>query len=288
MLECEPSLMRRASFLIGTIAVAAPVRAQTLLDLTVATTTLEGSAGPHFAQALGLFRSNGLNVDVQTLRSGEAAAAAVVGGSADVGVANTFSLVLAYVKGLGLRLIAPSSLYVNAVPSTALVVERTTSFRNALDLDGKTIGVAALGDLNTMSTQAWLERNGLDPKRVRFVELPNAQTTAALERGTVDAALVSTPALATALVNGRIPWGCLYGAIAERFIANDWYAKADWLLHHRDVARRYRARGARMPKLWANKNREGFAKILADVTKIDPEALAKMTRHVLPSASNRG
>lgn len=257
---------------------AMPVRAQGLLDVHVATTAVEGSAGAHYAQALGLFRKYGLNVELQTLRNGEAAAAAVVGGSADVGVANTLSLALAYVKGLGLRLIVPASQYVNATPNTALVVDRASAVHSARDLDGKTIGVTALGDLNMFSTEAWLERNGLDPKRVRFVEITNTQMSAALERGTVDAAVITTPTLAIALGTGRI-LGLPYGAIAERFIANAWYAKGEWIVRQREEARRF-VRAVSDAQQWANKNREGSAKILAEVTKIAPEVLSKMTRAV--------
>jgi NitT/TauT family transport system substrate-binding protein len=271
--------MRRAAFLAGTVlAPGARARAQSVVALRIATTAIEGSAGSHFAQALGLFRKYGVNAELIVMRSGEAAAAAVVGGAAEVGVANTLSLAIAHVKGLGLRLIAPASEYVESSPTTALVVARDSVARVPRDLDGKTIAVTALGDLNTISTELWLERNGIDSKRVRFAEMPTAQMPAALDRGTVDAAMISSPSLQIALGSGRI-FALPYGAVAGRFIANAWYAKAEWLAGHRDDARRF-ARAVNEAQQWANRDRAASAKLLVELTKIDPDVVAKMTRTI--------
>jgi len=271
--------MRRFAFAaVAALLLAAPAAAQAPQPLRVVTTALEASSGPVFAQRMGYFRREGLDADVTLLRSGEAAAAAVIGGSADVGVANTLSLAIAHAKGLGLVLIAPASEYVDTAPTTALVVLRDSPIRTARDLDGKTIGIIAVGDLTTISTEAWLDRNGLDHTRVKFVEIPNAQMAAALERGTVDAAMINSPALQAALERGRI-LGKPYGAIAPRFIANGFYAKSDWLARHLDEARRF-ARAVIDAQQWAMHNPAASAQILVDANKLSPEFVAKMSRSV--------
>ena len=150
--------------------------------------------------------------------------------------------------------------------------------RSARDLDGKTIGIIAIGDLTTISTEAWLDGNGLDHTRVKFVEIPNAQMAAALERGTVDAAMINSPALQAALERGRI-LGKPYGAIAPRFIANGFYAKSDWLARHRDEAHRF-AHTVVDAQQWAMRNPAASAQILIDANKLSPEFVAKMSRSV--------
>jgi NitT/TauT family transport system substrate-binding protein len=136
--------------------------------------------------------------------------------------------------------------------------------------------VIALGDVNTIAMRAYLEKNGVDAKTVKFLELPNPQMSAAIERGAIDAAIISSPALAPAMQAGRV-LGLPYSAISERFAINAWYAKKDWIATHRDVVARF-TKAVTEAQLWANRNHADSAKILIADAKLDPDLVATMTR----------
>lgn len=270
-------LTRRSTLAALAAAVAVPrvARAQAQ-PLRVMRGSVEASAAPYYAESLGIFKKAGLDVNLTIVNSGEVAAAAIVGGSADIGAANVLSIAVAYAKGVPFQLLAPDGEYRATAPIFALVVAKTSPLRGPKDLPGKTVAVTSLGDLNTITTSSWLEKAGVDPASVRFVEVPQPQMTAALERGTVDVVAIGSPALEGALVNGRI-LGYQYAAIGERFLINAWYARKDWIAAHRDAARKF-AQAIIEAQVWANGNREASGKLLADVTKLDPETTAKMTR----------
>jgi NitT/TauT family transport system substrate-binding protein len=262
--------------LLAALVLGLPAGAQDVPKVRVLRGAVEFSEGVQYAQALGLFKKYGIDVDVQIVSSGEAAAAAIVGGTADIGAANVVSLVLAHERGVGFTFVAPGAEYTGSAPTNALIVAKNSPIHGPKDLIGKTIGVIALGDINTIAIRAWLERSGVDAKSVRFLELPNPQMSAAIDRGAVDAAIVSSPALAPAMQTGRVA-GLPYSAVSEHFAINAWYAKKDWVAAHRDTVARF-TRAVTEAQLWANKNHADSAKILIADAKLDPDLVASMTR----------
>jgi len=114
--------------------------------------------------------------------------------------------VLAHERGVGFTFVAPGAEYTGSAPTNALIVAKTSPIHGPKDLIGKTIGVIALGDINTIAIRAWLERSGVDAKSVRFLELPNPQMSAAIDRGAVDRRDRVLTALAPAMQTGpRLP-----------------------------------------------------------------------------------
>ncbi len=259
------------------LASRASASAQTKAALHVITTPIEFSAGVYYAQAHGSFDKYGLDVGIQALSSGEAAAVAVVGGTANVGVGNLLSLAIAHEKRLPITLIAPASAYVDNSPTIALVVAKASPLQRAADLDGKTIAVPAIGDLNTISTRAWLEKNGGNAKSVKFLEVPTPQMSSMIAKGVVDAAVLASPLLYAALAQSSRVLGLPYGAIGKTFIINAWYASNDWLTTHRDEAKRF-AMAVTEGQAWAMSDPAASAKVLEAVLKIDPTLLSTVTR----------
>jgi NitT/TauT family transport system substrate-binding protein len=268
---------RRTALGVAFAAVAMPrnVRAQTT-PIRVVRGAVEASLGANYAAALGLFKKAGLDVDITLMNSGEAGAAAIVGGAADIGSTNVMSLAVAYRKGIDFELVAPGSEYRATAPTFAMLVAKASPLHDPKDLVGKTIAVIAINDLNTMSTQLWLEHVGIDPKSVRYVELPVPQMQAALERGTVDAVTIASPSLDLALQSGRI-FALPYNAVGERFLVSGWYARRGWVAAHRDAVQRFGA-AVLEAQAWANRHHAESGKLLADLTKLDPAVIARMTR----------
>lgn len=262
--------MERRSFLTTALALALPARAlaQSPISLRIATDPFDAYAEPYYAKELGLFTKAGFDVDVQTYANGAAIASALAGGYADIGISNPISLASAIEHGVPFTLIAGGGMYSAKAPTTVLCVAKDSKLRSPRELGGKTISISALKSTDEGALGEWLGRFGVAISTVRIIELPFSSMGAALERGTVDAAMIAEPALESALVSGQArTFGTPFDAIAPRFLIGAWfttttYARANPAIVARFVRTIYEA------GRWANANQNESAQILNKYTKI--------------------
>jgi NitT/TauT family transport system substrate-binding protein len=256
----------------------APANADAPATVRVGATGNDTAAEVYYADDLGMFKKRGLDVQIQNLRSGAAEAAAVAGGSLDVGEQNVVSMSHAHERGLPFKYIAPAGEYVAASSTTSLVVAKKSAFKTAKDLEGKTIAVGALGDLMQIGALAWLEKHGADPAKVKFIEIPSAEIGAAIGRGTVDAGVIAEPNLTMAEDGGQIKvLAQPYDAIGERFMINGWFASEDWIKKNPATAKKFVDAIYEAGK-WANTHRAESAKILDKHSRADASVVARMRR----------
>jgi NitT/TauT family transport system substrate-binding protein len=245
----------------------ATAAAQTSATIRIATVPIDLGAEALYANDLGTFKKAGLNVELSVLSSGAIVAAAVSGGSADIGQANIVSLATAHANGLPFTIVAPAGYYTTKGPTTELIVPTGSAIRRAPQLNGKIIALTALRDLNWVSVHAWLARNGADPETVRFVEVPQPAVCAALTAGRADAGVVSEPYQSIALGNGCRLLGPPHDAIAPQFLVGAWFATTGWAQSHPDELRRLREVIAETAR-WANAHHDDSARILEKYTKL--------------------
>ena len=106
------SLKRGAALLSMAAAVAAPtvLRAQSPVKLRVIATPYDASGPVFCAKDLGYFDKAGLDVEIVTPQNPGVTVSAVAGGSIDIGYINITQVELAFVKGIPLRILVPSSM----------------------------------------------------------------------------------------------------------------------------------------------------------------------------------
>lgn len=181
-------------------------------------------------------------------------------------------------------MIAPAALYSSKHAYSALCVAKTATFASAKDLIGATCAVSTLNDFNQLGIEAWLEKNGVPPAKVKFVELKFAEMGAALQRGTVAAATISEPSLTAALNSGQARvFADVYSAIAPEFANIIWFSTKPWLQKNPDTAKRLVA-GIYATARWANSHQSDSAEIIARVAKIDMPTVAGMRRAFFATA----
>jgi NitT/TauT family transport system substrate-binding protein len=275
---------RDALAALGAVAalVGAPraVRAQTQIALRVGTGVADTSSEIWYALKLGMFAKRNLDVQVQQFSSGAAEAVAVAGGSLDIAESNVLSTASAHVRGLSFVYIAPGAQYSSAAPTTVLICAKDAPYRTGKDLNGKTIGIAALRDSSQLGPMAWSERTGGDPNSLRFVELPASEAPAAIIRGSIDAASNNEPFVHMGLQTGKIRiLANMFDAIAPQFLQNGWFTTAEWLKGNRGAAAAF-ADAILEAGRWANRNHKASAEIFKEHSKIAPEAIDAMNRSV--------
>lgn len=259
-------LSRRSLFAAGAALTLVPQTALAQTDDVPLQcgTAPNDSAGPTFyAEALGYYKSAGLNV---TLNFANNSTAALAGGALAIAAMPVTLVAIAHDKGVPFVMIAPLSLYVSTTPDHALIVLKDAPYRTAADLNGKTIGTRDLGNMSYFAARAWLDKNGGDSKSIRWYELSDPLDVAAMKAGRLDAASISEPALTPALRGGDVRvLAPVFDAIAPRFlvagcVTTDAFAKA-----HPEVIRRYADAIARAAK-WANANQAQSGAILEKYT----------------------
>jgi NitT/TauT family transport system substrate-binding protein len=251
---------------------------QTGQPLKIASTMADDLTPILFAIKDGRFKKAGLDVDLTVLPSGAAVAAAVAGGAIDIGKSSLVSLMNAHVHGVPIALVAAGGMYDAKAPYAELVVASDAPFKTAKDLDGKTIGVPALGDFNVLVTSMWIDQNGGDSKTLKFVEVPNTTQAAAVADHRIDAAVLQQPDLSLSLETGKVKvFGLAYSAISPSFMFTGWFAKTDWAAGHPDLVKTF-ARVAVDAARYTNAHHAETAQLLADSSKIPLPTIQKMAR----------
>ena len=222
----------------------------------------DSSAEVFYAKELDMFKKAGLdNVVVQPLENPGAAIAALVGGTATVAPLSIPGIAIARARGLPVVIIAPSSVYRTEAPTTGVIVLKDSPFKKASDLNGKTIATRDLGNLAYYGTLAWLDKNGADAKSVKWVELIETQSMAAMQSHRVDAAAVTEPALDGALENGARLLGACYDAIGNGFVTGAFVTTEDYARQNPRIVEQI-SKVILAAGVWANRHHPESGKIL--------------------------
>jgi NitT/TauT family transport system substrate-binding protein len=156
-------------------------------------------AALYVAKGRGIFDKYGLDVEVQSVRSGTEVIAFMTQGKVDVGgiaiVASTWN---AWAKGMDLRIIAPGALEPLKGSPTKLLVRKdlydSGKVRSVADLKGMKVAMAGgPGSGGEYLAAKALERGGLTIRDVQILPLGNPDMPAALASKSIDAGVLGSP-----------------------------------------------------------------------------------------------
>jgi NitT/TauT family transport system substrate-binding protein len=274
--------MRRARWIAGVPAGVGmtlhPAFAQTGQVVRVGDALGDPYAQGYYAVDAGFFQKNGLNVDFQLFPGGSAITQAVVTGSIDIGITTPIQIANAVEHGLPLTIIAPGGQNRLKEPSGQLIVQKNSSIRTAKDLEGKTVALNARRTVSELALLVWMEKGGADPNKVKTIEIIFGEMGPAVERGTVDAASTTEPALSASLKNNNVKVIAeTYNAIAPEFLISAWFTTQDYAKKNPDICKRFLACMLEVAK-WANVHKRETGDILVKYGKLDPDLVRTMIR----------
>ena len=189
------SVLQGVGAAAGVLGAAAPALAQgaPLKKITISFCSQFLCAPPYeVARAFGYFRQQGLDAEIVYFRGGNAAIQALVGGAVDYGATSLDVAMQAYAKGADIRrFVTTGRLPLFAVTTAPKTADSITELKH---LEGKTVGVSALGNADHALMLFLLKQAGADQSKVRFATL-GVNILEALRQGQVEAGLVQEPAL---------------------------------------------------------------------------------------------
>ncbi len=160
-------------------------------NITVGVLPIVGVAPVYLAEQNGFFKQEGLTVKFQQAQGDAALIPAMVGGDIQIAFSNYVSLFLAKTRGIDLSVIAEG---VRAKPGfSGVFVMPNSPIKTPADLAGKKVAVDTLNNVGDVAISAVLSQQGVDPKTLKFVEVPLPDMGPTMQRGEVDAAWVEEP-----------------------------------------------------------------------------------------------
>lgn len=283
---------RFLSSLAGGLAGAAVptiVRSQTTTPVRVAGVFSDLFAEPFYAEAAGAFAKHGFTVNASSLNNAGAVAAAIGGGSLEMGCGDLISGVNAIVAGVPILLVAGGGMYRQPIdaPANILAVASSSTISSPRDLVGKSIGVPTLVGLTTVCLRSWLPAHGVPLASVKLIEIPPPAAGPALERGVIDAALLSEPFVTidkgTIRSVGQPFDAAADHAVHKEFCVSVWYASKAWM--EQDRVRAHNAVAAiNETAQWANTHHAETLAILLRNGKLDPTKVGGMQRVAFATA----
>jgi NitT/TauT family transport system substrate-binding protein len=228
------------------------------------------------ARDKGFFAEENLNVTWTNVNQGAIAVEAVFGGSVEIGGSSIFEPMVARGNGLDLVFIAASARIRSAPPDNSGVVVRSSdAITSAKDLAGKKISAGLINSVNYVHMREWLQRNGVDPNSVQFLEIPFPQMADALFQNRLDAVWSVEPFLTVMLKTGNARiLSYPYQENVPRMDITAYMAKESWVKANPDVVRRFRRAIDRATTYLVNASKEERDDFVAKYSGMKPELVA--------------
>ncbi|NUR42415.1 MAG: ABC transporter substrate-binding protein [Streptomyces sp.] len=143
----------------------------------------------YIAQQQGYFKDAGLSV---TIRAGaqdtSQNAPSVLNGEAQFAMTDSSGFLKGAAQDMPIRIVTGlQSATTRTDPTDGLLVKKNSEIKSFADLEGRTVGISALGGTIQFICEYLVQKAGGDPKKVKFVALPTTSLTDAATSGKTDA-----------------------------------------------------------------------------------------------------
>lgn len=264
--------------------VPAPAVAQTAPAQTALTTVRVGVLPNDDMIALlygvrtGLFAKAGLDVEIdRSASNGAAIAAAVTGGSLDIGKSSLQTLIEAHIHNVPFWLIGTAAVYDSRAPYAGLLVLKDSPYAKTTDIQSGVVGLSSAKDVAQIALLKSLDDAGLKATGVQFTEIPMSAGAAALEAGRTVAQEISYPLAQAAVDSGKFRFLPALDTFGKTYAFSVYFTTKDYAAKNAGVVKtftRVLADAAR----FTNTHHDVTAPLLADYSGIALATIQRMPR----------
>lgn len=268
----SPAVETGSSSETGSAAAAGSVT-----DLNVMIMPVADAAPIYLAQDQGLFEKHAVAVETSFVQNGAAAVAELMSGAGHIAYTSPVVVLNAQTKGVPLVLVCGSNAE-SLNPDeqlVALVAKGGSGLDSGADFSGTTIAVNALKAANELTTRVEIQNMGGDPAAVTFTAINPADMVGAVERGQVDAAVVTEPFLTPALASGMEIVASIQAPYGEDGTASAYMATRDYVEKNSEAVAGF-CDAVGEASEFANSDADAVREVIATYTEIPEESLADM------------
>jgi NitT/TauT family transport system substrate-binding protein len=289
-------LLSRAAAAFGALAVATGAAAAAKITIAI------GGAGclcylpTVLAEQLGEYKKNGLEIELVNFKGGSQALTAVIGGSAEVVSGYYDHCVNLAARNQHLQAFVVYDRY----PGLVLGVSprHTAEIGSVRDLAGRKVGVSAPGSSTDFFLKYMLAKAGVPTDAAAVIGIGlDATSVAAMEQGTVDAAVMLDPT--PTLLNARFPplkilsdtrtQDDTLAVFGGEYPGGALYSRGDWIAkHEKETAALAAAILATLKWIHSHSPEEIMAKMPADLVGPDKTLYLAALKNTIPMFSATG
>jgi NitT/TauT family transport system substrate-binding protein len=252
-------------------------------SITVGALPVVDSAGLYLANKLGYFKQEGLTVKIDPVTQSTQAIPDMLHGTiAIIGGANYVSFIEAQAKGTAqFKVVAEG---VTCKPNTfGVAVLPSSGITKPADLAGKTVAVNLTNNIQTLTLNAVLKADGVDPAKVKYVVIPFPNMVTALKAKQVNAISAVEPFLGGALAADgakQVVSSC-DGPTADMPMSG-YLATSNWAQQNPNTARAFQ-KALLKAQAYADTNPSAVKSILPTYTKVTAAQAGALPLNNYPS-----
>jgi len=258
-------------------AFALPARAQNT-KIVFGYTAVTDFASVFVAAEEGFFAKRNLDVELKFIPSNSTIPAAIQSDSLQIGGPTPSVFLQAVDGGLDHVVVAGGGVTSKTNTIFGVVARAGSGIRTPQDYVGKKIGVPGLGAFLHVTFRAWLKQNGVDYKKVNFIEASFPQHGDLLRGGSIDAVVTADPFMTRITDSGAGYVASYYATfLAEGNPTIVYAAKREWAAKNPAAAKAFRdavVEGAAF--MSQAKNNDKVRAAIGKYTKLPAEVVAKI------------
>lgn len=235
----------------------------------------------------GFFSSRGIDLRMESAQGGAAIVPGVVSGQFQFGFSNPTSLMIAQTKGIPVKSVinACTTTGDTTTDVTGVMVKDDSAIKSAKDLAGHTVAVNTLKNIGDTVVREAVRKDGGDPSKVRFVEIPFDQMPAALDGGRVDAAWMGEPAQTIARSQGARSVTAPFAETDPKLTLATYFTSTRLTKENPDLVKRFKE-AVSESLTYASAHQDEARQAATTYTKIDAEVLKKLKLPLWPTETN--
>lgn len=236
----------------------------------------------------GIFEEHGLDVDLTLAQGGAAIIPAVMSGDFDFGFSNITSMVIARSQGLELQVVAPGPQTTGEAGDdfSSLLVPEDSDVESIADLEGQSVAVNTLNNINDTVLKEGLRQAGGDRDAMDLVEVAFPDMGGQLESGNVDAIMAVEPFATMAKDNGAREIFSPYAEPIPDLTIAAYFASNERIEEDPDTVNAFIA-AMKEAQQYAEDHPDDAKAILSEYSSIEPDVVDELTMPKFPQQVTR-
>ena len=241
-------------------------------------TAVTDFASVFVAAEQGYFSKRNLDVELKFIPLNSTIPAAIQADSLQIGGPTPSVFLQSVDGGLDHVVVAGGGMTAKTNTGFGFVAKAGSGIRSAKDCLGKKIGVPGLGAFLHVTFRAWLKQNGVDYKKVNFIEASFPQHGDLLRGGSIDAVVSADPFMSRIVDSGAGYVASYYSTFLEEGNPTIVYAaKREWAQRNASAVSAFREAVQEAAAFIKQSKNDGAVRAaIGKYIKLPPEVLAKM------------